>query len=82
MPRFVTFTCLCTFFLSEPIIFFKLKVYAYNTRRKRNFDIQSYKTDIYTCKRNVINMGFKLHNKLPDYIKETESYKTFRKQLK
>jgi hypothetical protein len=27
-------------------------------------------------------MGSKLYNKLPDYIKETESYKTFRKQLK
>jgi hypothetical protein len=27
-------------------------------------------------------MGSKLYNKLPDYIKERESYKTFRKQLK
>jgi len=27
-------------------------------------------------------MGSKLHNKLSDYIKEIESYKTFRKQLK
>jgi hypothetical protein len=27
-------------------------------------------------------MGSKLYNKLPDYIKEIESYKTFRKQLK
>jgi hypothetical protein len=55
-------------------------VQAYNTRRKRDIHIQSYKTDLY--KRSVINMGSKLYNKLPDYIKETESYKTFRKQLK
>ena len=27
-------------------------------------------------------MGSKLYNKLPDYIKEIDSYKTFRKQLK
>ena len=55
-------------------------VHAYNTRRKRDIHIQSYKTDLY--KRSVINMGSKLYNKLPDYIKEIESYKTFRKQLK
>jgi hypothetical protein len=55
-------------------------IHAYNTQRKRDIHIQSYRTDLY--KRSVINMGFKLYNKLPDYIKETESYKTFRKQLK
>jgi len=55
-------------------------VHAYNTRRKRDIHIHSYKTDLY--KRSVINMGSKLYNKLPDYIKEIESYKTFRKQLK
>jgi hypothetical protein len=30
--------------------------------------IQSYSTDLY--KRSVINMGTKLYNKLPGYIKE------------
>ena len=55
-------------------------VHVYNTQRKRDIHIQSYKTDLY--KRSVINMGSKLYNKLPYYIKEIESYKTFRKQLK
>jgi hypothetical protein len=55
-------------------------VHAYNTRRRRDIHIQSYKIDLY--KRSVIYMGSKLYNKLPDYIKEIESYKTFRKQLK
>ena len=55
-------------------------VHTYNTRRKRDIHIQSYKTDLY--KRRVVNMGSKLYNKLPDYIKEIESYKTFRKELK
>jgi hypothetical protein len=27
-------------------------------------------------------MGSKLYNKFPDYVKEIESYKTFRKELK
>jgi hypothetical protein len=42
--------------------------------------VLSYKTDLY--KRSVVNMGSKLYNKFPDYIKEIESYKTFRKKLK
>jgi len=32
--------------------------------------------------KTVINMGTKLYNKLPGYIKEIDSYKTFRKELK
>jgi hypothetical protein len=43
-------------------------VHAYNTCRRRDIHIQSYKTDLY--KRSVINMGSKLYNKLPDYIKK------------
>jgi len=42
--------------------------------------IQSYSTELY--KRNVINMGTELYNKLPGYIKEIDSYKTFKKELK
>jgi len=37
--------------------------------------IQSYKTDIY--KKSVINMGTKVYNKLPDYIKGIDSYRAF-----
>jgi len=33
--------------------------------------IQSYNTDLY--KRSLINMGTKLYNKLPGYIKEIGS---------
>jgi hypothetical protein len=52
---------------------------TYNTWRKMDIHIQSYSTDLY--KRSVINMGTKLYNKLPGYIKEINSYKTFRKKL-
>jgi hypothetical protein len=42
--------------------------------------IQSYNTDLY--KRSEINMGTKLYDKLTGYIKETGSYKTFKKESK
>jgi hypothetical protein len=52
----------------------------YNTQSKIDIHIQSYNTDFY--KRSVINMGTKLYNKLPRYMKEIDSYKTFKKKLK
>jgi hypothetical protein len=42
--------------------------------------IQSYKTDIY--KNSVINMGTKVYNKFAGFIKEIDSYKAFKKELK
>jgi hypothetical protein len=42
--------------------------------------IQSYKTDIY--KQIVINMGTKVYNKLLGCVKEIDSYKAFKKELK
>jgi hypothetical protein len=42
--------------------------------------IQSYNTEIY--KKSVINMATKVYNKLPGYIKEIDSYKAFKKELK
>jgi hypothetical protein len=42
--------------------------------------IQSYNTEIY--KKSVINMGTKLYNKLPGYIKEIDSFEFFKKELK
>ena len=42
--------------------------------------VQSYKTDIYN--NSVINMGTKLYNKMPGYIKEMDNCKVFKKELK
>ena len=42
--------------------------------------IQVYSTDLF--KRSVINMRTNLYNKLPGNIKEIDSYKTFKKELK
>ena len=54
--------------------------FKYPCSRKMDIHIQSYNTDLY--KRNVINMETKLYNELTGYIKEIDSYKTFKKELK
>jgi len=33
-------------------------------------------------KKTVINMGTKVYNNLPKFLKETDDYKAFKKQLK
>jgi hypothetical protein len=38
------------------------------------------KTEIY--KESVINMGTKVYNNLPKFIKEIDNYKAFKKELK
>jgi hypothetical protein len=55
-------------------------IHTYNTRRKKDIHIQSHRTAFYA--RGVMNMGSKLYNKLPGYIKEIESSKTFKKESK
>jgi hypothetical protein len=55
-------------------------VHNYNARRKMDIHVQSYKTDIY--KKSLLNMGTKVYNKLPSYIKEIDNYKAFKKELK
>ena len=45
-----------------------------------DFHIQSYITEI--NKRSVINIGTKICNKFPGYMKEIYSYKAFKRELK
>jgi hypothetical protein len=59
---------------------FNADVHNYNTRRKMDIHIQSYRMNLY--KNTVINMGTKIYNKLPDYVKGIDSYKFFKKALK
>jgi hypothetical protein len=55
-------------------------VHNHNTRRKMDIHIKSYRTNSY--KNSVINMETKICNKLPDHMKEIDSYKSFKKKLK
>jgi hypothetical protein len=55
-------------------------IHTYNTWRKKDIHIQVCSTHLF--QRSVINMGTKLHNKLPGYIKGIDSYKTFKKEWK
>jgi hypothetical protein len=46
----------------------------------RCIHVKSYRPNLY--KNSVINMGTKIYNKLPNYMKEIDSYETFKKKLK
>jgi hypothetical protein len=56
------------------------KVHNYNTRRKMDIHVKFHNTEVY--KKSVINMGTKVYNNLPGFIKEIDDYKAFRKELK
>ena len=57
-----------------------VNVHNHNTRRKMDIHIKSHRTNLY--KNSVINMGSKIYNKLPDHLKEIDSFKVFKKKLK
>jgi hypothetical protein len=58
----------------------KLYKHDYKTRNKSDFQIQFCRTNIF--KKSVNNLGTKLYNKLPNYLKRLENSKLFKKQLK
>ena len=52
-----------------------LAIHDYETRHRSDFQTQFCRTDIF--KKSVINLGTKLYNKLPNYIKKLIEFKTF-----
>jgi len=56
------------------------EVHKYNTQRNMDIHVKLHKTEIY--KKSVINMGTKVYNNLPGFIKEIKDYKAFKKELK
>ena len=56
-----------------------LAIHDYETRHRSDFQTQFCRTDIF--KKTVINLGTKVY-KLPNYIKNLENLKPFKKQLK
>ena len=57
-----------------------LAIHDYKTRHRLDFQNQFCRTDIF--KKSVNNLGTKLYNKLPNYIKNLENLKPLKKQLK
>ena len=57
-----------------------LAIHDYKTQHRPDFQTQFCKTDIF--KRSAINLATKLYNKLPNYLKNLENLKPFKKQLK
>ena len=52
-----------------------LAIHDYETRHRSDFQTQFCKTSIF--KKSVINLGTKLHNKIPNYLKNLENLKPF-----
>jgi len=48
--------------------------------KKLDIHVKQQKTEIY--KKSVINMDTKIYNNLPEFLKEIDDYKTFKKELK
>ena len=48
--------------------------------KKLDMHVKLQKTEIY--KKSVINMGTKVYNNLPKFLKEIDNYKAFKKELK
>ena len=57
-----------------------MAIHDYETRHRSDFQTQFCRTDIF--KKSVFNLGTKLYNKFPNYIKDLENLKLFKKQLK
>jgi hypothetical protein len=55
-------------------------IYEYNTRRKCDFYVPSYNTSLF--KRSVMNMGIRLYNEMPTRIKQFDSFRDFKKEIK
>ena len=56
------------------------EVHKHNTQRNMDIHVKLHKTEI--CKKSVINMGTKVYNNLPGFIKEIKDYKALKKELK
>jgi len=57
-----------------------LTKHEYETRQRFDLQTRYCRTDIF--KKSVTNLGTKLYNKLPNYIKSLENLKLFKKEIK
>jgi hypothetical protein len=55
-------------------------IHDHNTRTNMNLYIKPSNTNLY--KKSVINMGIRLHNKVPNNIKKLEEYKPYKREMK
>jgi len=58
----------------------KLIYLWFNARCKLNSHVQFCDTDLF--QKSVVNMGIKLHNKVPESVKKLDNFKIFKKELK
>jgi len=56
------------------------EIQVHNTRKKQDLRIQKYNTALY--QKSLIIMGIKLFNKLPIQIKQLDTLKSYKKEVK
>jgi len=56
------------------------QVHQHNTQRKLDLHVKMQNTEVY--KKSVINMGMKVYNNLPRFLKEIDDYRAFKRKLK
>jgi len=56
------------------------QVHQHNTWRKLDLHVKMQNTEVY--KKSVINMGTKVYNNLPRFLKEIGDYRAFKRKLK
>jgi hypothetical protein len=56
------------------------QVHQHNTQRKLDLHVKMQNTEVY--KKSVINMGTKVYNNLPRFLKEIDDYRAFKRKLK
>jgi len=88
VPCVCVCVCVCVYII-ETVYYIKvnnkglkqnLAICDYETWHRSDFQRQFRRTDIF--KKSVINLGTKLHNKFPNYLKNLDNIKPFKKQLK
>jgi hypothetical protein len=86
VPRILPVPCV---YIMETVYYIRLNneglkqnvaKHDYKTRNRSDFETQFCRTNIFN--KSVNNLGTKLYNKLPNYLKNLENCKFFKKQLK
>ena len=58
------------------------EIHGHNIRRKQDLQVHVQQCNTTLYQKSVLNMGIKLYNKLLIQIKQLDTYKSFKKEVK
>jgi hypothetical protein len=80
LPSLYILEVVCFIVKHKYVMSKNLDIHNYNTRRKLNLHVQYFNTVLF--KKNVMNMGISLYNKVPDQIKQKDNFNSFKKGVR